>query len=182
MDVSPDSTKLHFSCKEGTQKLICFIKFGSYLGQKWHDVDHLGAVYSIRSSSNHPYISEEGYMTLEEQCMSLIVAHPRISGAERVPDIWYFAWNLRVVFGRKWDDVDHKVLVDDDRSSSNHPYRSEEGGYWSLKQQCVSLLDAHYPISCTERIPKSDIFHEIWELFSVERTRCGPYGACRCCH
>ena len=44
-------------------------------------------VYSIRSSPKHPYISEEDYETLEQQCMSLLAAHPHISHAERVPDI-----------------------------------------------------------------------------------------------
>ena len=42
-------------------------------------------VYSVKSSSNHPYISKKGYETLEQQCMPLLVAYPHISHADRVP-------------------------------------------------------------------------------------------------
>ena len=42
-----------------------------------------GVVEATRSSSQYPYISKEGYETLEHQCMSHIAAHHSISFEER---------------------------------------------------------------------------------------------------
>ena len=50
-------------------------------------MDHTGIVYSVRSSLNHHYISKEDYETLEQQWMSLLIAHPHIYHVERVPEI-----------------------------------------------------------------------------------------------
>ena len=63
----------------GAEKQILCITVESCFGQKWHHVDHMGVVYSTKSSVNHHYISKEGYETLKQQWMSLLVAHPHIS-------------------------------------------------------------------------------------------------------
>ena len=46
-------------------------------------MNHMGVVYSAKSSFSHPYICEEGYETVEQQCMSLLVAHSHNFSAER---------------------------------------------------------------------------------------------------
>ena len=81
-----------------------------------------GVVYSARSSSNQPYTFKEGYATLEQQWMSLLVAHPHISCAEREPEISYFVCNLRLLFDRNGIVLDHKELVDPVKNASKHPY------------------------------------------------------------
>ena len=60
-------------------------------------------VWSMRaiSPSNLAYHSKEGYDILNQQLVSLLAAHHHISPAERIPEIWYFAWKSRVVIGRK---------------------------------------------------------------------------------
>ena len=47
----------------------------------------MGVVYSLRSSFDHPSRNREDIETLGQQWMSLIVAHPHIACAERVPEI-----------------------------------------------------------------------------------------------
>ena len=53
-------------------------------------MDHKGLTYAIRSTPNHPYTSIEGYKTLNQQWMSLLIAHNPISHVKRVPKIKYF--------------------------------------------------------------------------------------------
>ena len=96
---------------------------------------------------------KKGYATLKQQWMSCFTAHHLISCAERVPEIWYFAWNLRVVFGRNDTRVDHEGLKDPPWRSFMHYYTSKED-YESLKQQRMYLIIAQHPISCAERVPK----------------------------
>ena len=44
-------------------------------------------IYAIRSTPNHPYTSIEDFETLNQQWMSLLIAHNRVSHVERVPKI-----------------------------------------------------------------------------------------------
>ena len=84
MYISLCSAASHLGCREGTQKLtFCSIKCESYFGQKGHNVDHMEVVYSVRSSSIHPYISRDAYGILEQQWMSLPATHPHIPRTER---------------------------------------------------------------------------------------------------
>ncbi len=49
--------------------------------------DHEVLVDAVQRSSNHPYISKEGYETLKQQWVSLLKAHQQpISRAERVSE------------------------------------------------------------------------------------------------
>ena len=57
-------------------------------------------IYAVKSSSNNHFTPKEVYETVKQQYMSLLVPHHPISGATRVSEIWYFAWNLRFVIGR----------------------------------------------------------------------------------
>ena len=86
------------SCAERVPKgLLFYIKFESWFWQKLHGVDHKVFIYPVQSSSNHAHTSEEGWKIFKQQWMSLNVSHHPISCAERVPEVLYFTWNLRVV-------------------------------------------------------------------------------------
>ena len=90
---------------------------------KWAGLEHEGCVDAAISPSNLAYHSKEGYDILNQQLMSLLAAHHHISPAERIPEIWYFAWKMRVVIGRK-DTVwtISGLLNGAIRFSSYHPY------------------------------------------------------------
>ena len=59
------------------------MKLWSYFPQKLHSIDHNWLVDAVRSSFNHPYISDEYYKTLEQQCMAIIAAQQQVSFEER---------------------------------------------------------------------------------------------------
>ena len=162
MDVSPCSTLSHFLCWEGARILKFCMKFNISFQQKWYGVDHEGLVDAIKSSSNHPYTSKEGYKTRNQQWMSLLIAHHPISCTERVLKFWYFVWTLIVGFTRK-DIVwtirgSHSYAA---RSSSDHTYIIREGTK-PVKQQWLSLLVAMHPFSHAEGVP--EIWYISWKL------------------
>ena len=99
--------------------------------------------------------------------MSLLAAQHPISSAERVPKIWYFAWNLGLVFSRNNTVWNGKCFGDAIRSSSTHPYRGNEG-FKTLKHQWMSHLTAQHFISSAERVPKIWYFLA-WNLRLVFR-------------
>ena len=76
------------------------MKFDVCYWQKWHVVYHKGLIYAIRSSSNHPNTFKEWFEIVKQQWVSLLVAQHHIPYAERVPENWNVAWNLRFVVGR----------------------------------------------------------------------------------
>ena len=138
------------------------MKLESYYLQKWHSVDHKGLTYAIRSTPDHPYTSIEGYKTLNQQWMSLLIAHNHVSHVERVPKIKYFHEIGEYFFCQNWHDVDrNKLTYYDIRSPSNHPYTFGKG-YDGLKQQWMSLIIAQYPTSCVERVTKIWYFVSNW--------------------
>ena len=47
----------------------------------------MGVAYSTMSSYTYPYASKEGYESLEQQWMSLLVSYLLIFPAEKVPEI-----------------------------------------------------------------------------------------------
>ena len=57
---------------------------------KWYDMNRKGLLDTIRSSSHTPYVSKEGYGTLQQQWVSLCAAQYHISHDERVTQIWRF--------------------------------------------------------------------------------------------
>ena len=99
--------------------------------------------------------------------ISFLVAQHSILCVEKVPNIWYFAWNLSTEFGRN-DTVgtNHKGFVDPARSSASHHYIILEEGNETLKHQWVSLLLIRHPIPIpsaeNERGPK--IWYISWKL------------------
>ncbi len=84
----------------GRPNLIFCITFEIRFGQTWHGVNHKDPIYHISTSSYHPYTTKGGYGPLKQQWMSLLAEQYPISTAERVPEIWHFTWNLRVLLGR----------------------------------------------------------------------------------
>ena len=70
-----------------------------------------GPLYAVRSSSKHHYTFEKCYETRRQQWMYFLVTEQLISCADRVPKIWYFAWNLGVVLCRKWHGFGNKELM-----------------------------------------------------------------------
>jgi len=77
---------------------ILYVIWELFVVWNWHGVDHKGLVDTARSSSSHHHTPNEGYETLNDQRVSLLAAHHPIYCAERVPNIRYFVWNLRLVF------------------------------------------------------------------------------------
>ena len=71
------------------------------LGEKWHDLTHKGLVDAVRSSSHLSYAPKEGYETLQQQWLSLIVVHHLICCAVRIPQIWHFVFHLSIDLGGK---------------------------------------------------------------------------------
>ena len=126
-----------------------------------------GPLYAVRSSSKHHYTFEKCYETRRQQWMCFLVAEHLISCADRVPKIWYFAWNLGVVLCRKWHGFGNKELMCDVYSSSYHPYISR-GDYDTLNQLWMYLLTAYHPMFRADRNTESDILYWILYLFSAE--------------
>ncbi len=93
--------------------------------------------------------------------MSLLAPQHLISNTERVPKADILLHKNESYFWQKWHSVDHKGLVDAVRSSSNYPYTSKKD-HEILKQQWMSLLVAHHPLSHTERVP--EIWYISWKL------------------
>ena len=84
MGIAPYDTPSHCLCLSGTPKCIFCFKFESIFQQNRHSVDHKGIIYAVRFPFNHSYTSKEGYETLKQQWMSLIITHHHISCAEMV--------------------------------------------------------------------------------------------------
>ena len=47
----------------------------------------MGLIYPVTRSYNHPHIPKKCYETLEQQWMSLLIAHPHTSDAVRLEEI-----------------------------------------------------------------------------------------------
>ena len=119
MDVSHCSTASHLPCGEGATKLTLCLILERPFRQKCHRVDHMGVVYSARSSSSYSYISKAGFGTLEQQWVSLLVAQHHIPLPEKVPEKWNFAWNLRLVGSRNdtWWTMRGSCMLSEDLPS-----------------------------------------------------------------
>ena len=149
-------------CWEVSQNRVFYMEFDSSSCQKWHGIDNKEHIDAIRSTSSHLYTSKEGYETLKQQWMYLIIAQHPISCAERVPKTLHFVWNLRVVLGRN----DTRLIIRGSEMISKAPvinivYLKE--GYAALKHQWMSRFTAHHPISCAERVP-NQIWYFAWNL------------------
>ena len=96
---------------------------------------------AVSSSSSIPYTSKEGYETLHQQCVSLLTTQHPISHAMRVPQISYFACNLRVNLGKNGKGWTIKGLIYAVRGSPHIAYTCSEG-HGPLHQKWMSLLAA----------------------------------------
>ena len=101
--ISPFSAVSHSPCSEGAYNLIVYcMKFGISFIQVWHCGSNKAIVCAVRrrSSLYHYYMSKDAYEAVKQQWIPPLVAHYPIYYAEMVPKILYFAWNLRLHFGR----------------------------------------------------------------------------------
>ena len=157
---------------------ILYVIWELFVVWNWHGVDHKGLADTAQSSSSHHHTPNEGYETLNDQRVSLLAAHHPIYCAERVPNIWYFVWNLRLVVSKKATVWNGRYFDDTIRSSFNQPYRCNEG-FETLNHQWVSLLAAQHPISSAERVRK--IWYFTWNsglVFSRNHTVWTIRGLC----
>ena len=173
MDVSLYSAASQFQCWEGAPNLIFCMKIESCSWQKWHRMDHKVPVYAVWSSCKHSYTSNEGYETLKQQWMYLFTAQNHIFSAERVPWFWYFARNLRVVFGRNDTYLTTRSLLMLAEAPADLPIHLMKVMKHSSSNECLSLKHSMtFPV--LRGCPKSDILHVIWELFLAEMTHGEP--------
>ena len=154
MNVSPCSTASHSICWEGTWKLKFCIKCEICCWQKRHIVDHYGLIYAIRSSYNQIYTYEEGYETLHQQYIPLLVAQQHISCAERVLKISNLHEIWCLLLAEMTYCVPHKIPIKATGSSFDHPNAFKE---WHeiVKQQWMSLLVGQHHIPFAERVPEN---------------------------
>ena len=71
-----------------------------FLAEKIWCGPHKGLVDATKSSSNHLCMFKEGYKTLKQLWIPLLVAQYLIIHVEGVHKIWCFAWNLGWVLNR----------------------------------------------------------------------------------
>ena len=165
MHVSPYSKASHMLCWDDAPNLIFCIKCEGCFWQRVRGHGHKGLIDAVRSSSNHPYISKEGYEALKQQWMSLTVAHHPICRGERVPEIWYFAWNSGVVFGRKYIKLTTRgTSMVTEALSMVLTYLSKVTKYSSGNGCHLSQCSILFVV--LKGCIKSDIMHQIWKSFS----------------
>ena len=143
--------------------------------KKWHNVDHKGlTVYVVWSSFNHHNTSKEDwYESIKQQWISLLAWHHPSFYDEPVPKIWQLAHNLRVVFGIydiMWTMTGSYMVSIAPPAVTIHMTKVMKH---SSSNGCLSLQYI-IPFPVLRECPKSDILHEIWELFLSEMTWCGP--------
>ena len=145
MDTSPYSIRPHFLCMEGTQNLEFGVQFDSWPWWKWHDVNNTILVDAARISPHHSYASEEGYKSLQQQWISLLVAQHPFPHNDRVLTIWYFGVQFESSPQQIWQDINNKEFVDAARSSSHLLCVSKEG-HETLQQQWISffIIASHF--------------------------------------
>ena len=74
---------IQFPVLRGSPKADILHEFESCFWQYWHGVHYDRLVDAARSSSNYPFVYEEGYETLDQQLLSLLAVQHPISFWER---------------------------------------------------------------------------------------------------
>ena len=103
-------------------KLIILLEIEEFVFWKIHWIDQESIRYSGIGTSTDHSTYKRGQDMLKQQCMHVIMTRHRISQADLVPNIQYFAWNLRVVLGGKTLWRDHRGISYTIKVSSNHSY------------------------------------------------------------
>ena len=151
------------------------------------DLSRNDTIWTIRSSkmlskaTHHlPYTSKEGYETLEQQWISLLLTPHSISCDEGVPRNQQFAWNLSVNRGRIGMVLARRGLL---MLSQAHPTlfihlrkvmdHFSSNGYLSSEHNISFFILRGYP--------KSSILCEIWMSILTGIAQFDTSGACRCC-
>ena len=89
------------------------------------------------------------------------------------PKIWYFAWNLKVVLGRNdtmWTIRGLCMLIEAPSSILINMRKT----IIHLHSNGCLYLQHSIPFPVLRGCPKSDILHDIWEIFWGEMIGCGP--------
>ena len=94
-----------------------------------------------------------------------------------MPQIWYFALKLRVIFGRNDTCLIIRCLYMLSEADVRFFIHLMKVMKHSSSNGCLSLQRSiTFPV--WRGCPESDILHENWELFLVEMTHGWPQGAC----
>ena len=117
----------HFPCRDSTTNLAVCTQFESHPQHIWYDVNYMGLLGSVKSTSDLTYTFKERHETLHQQYMSLIVAYYLFPPVERVLQTWHFVYTLRNnIIKLNSHLVTHKWRVSAFRSSPNLSYTSKE--------------------------------------------------------
>ena len=95
MDLLPHRITHHLPCGEGIPNPALYVQFESQLRHELHSLGHVWLTDAFRNSYHLHYISTEGYGTLQQQYLSLLVAHHLIFCQEDAL-LWYFVCISRI--------------------------------------------------------------------------------------